>query len=103
MLLRTDRCPSVILLGVSLRCGKTPTSLYLARNSAFVRLTILFIADDMDNLTPPTLKKPLQHKPFGLTIDPEIRRQFAKNARKWSLCLVASVPHGSGGGRSAVS
>ncbi len=33
-----------------------------------------FIADDMDNLTPLTSLKPLQHKLFGLTIDPNARR-----------------------------
>lgn len=30
-----------------------------------------FIADDMDNLVLPASLKPLQHKLFGLTIDPE--------------------------------
>lgn len=30
-----------------------------------------FIADDMDNLVLPASLKPLQHKMFGLTINPE--------------------------------
>jgi regulator of PEP synthase PpsR (kinase-PPPase family) len=30
-----------------------------------------FIADDMDNLVLPASLKPLQHKLFGLTINPE--------------------------------
>lgn len=62
--------PEVILLGVS-RCGKTPTSLYLAMQFGIRAANYPFIADDMDNLTLPTSLKPLQHKLFGLTIDPE--------------------------------
>ena len=60
----------VILLGVS-RCGKTPTSLYLAMQFGIRAANYPFIADDMDNLVLPTSLKPLQHKLFGLTIDPE--------------------------------
>ncbi|MFZ1874537.1 MAG: kinase/pyrophosphorylase, partial [Chania sp.] len=39
----------VILLGVS-RCGKTPTSLYLAMQFGIRAANYPFIADDMDNL-----------------------------------------------------
>ncbi|VEB60259.1 PEP synthetase regulatory protein [Salmonella enterica subsp. enterica] len=93
----------VILLGVS-RCGKTPTSLYLAMQFGIRAANYPFIADDMDNLTLPTSLKPLQHKLFGLTIDPERLAAIREERRENSpLCLVASVPHGSGGGRSAVS
>ncbi len=60
----------VILLGVS-RCGKTPTSLYLAMQFGIRAANYPFIADDMDNLVLPASLKPLQHKLFGLTIDPE--------------------------------
>ncbi len=42
----------VILLGVS-RCGKTPTSLYLAMQFRYSRSKLSFIADDMDNLILP--------------------------------------------------
>ncbi len=78
----------VILLGVS-RCGKTPTSLYLAMQFGIRAANYPFIADDMDNLTLPTSLKPLQHKLFGLTIDPErlaaIREERRENSRYASL------------------
>ncbi len=48
-----------------------------------------FIADDMDNLVLPASLKPLQHKLFGLTIDPErlaaIREERRENSRYASL------------------
>lgn len=62
-----------------------------------------FIADDMDNLVLPASLKPLQHKLFGLTIDPErlaaIREERRENQ---SLCLASSVQDGSRGSRSLV-
>ncbi|AXF75970.1 kinase/pyrophosphorylase [Erwinia tracheiphila] len=78
----------VILLGVS-RCGKTPTSLYLAMQFGIRTANYPFIADDMDNLKLPPALKPFQHKLFGLTIDPErlaaIRQERAENTRYASL------------------
>lgn len=78
----------VILLGVS-RCGKTPTSLYLAMQFGVRAANYPFIADDMDNLKLPTALRPYQHKLFGLTIDPErlaaIRQERAENSRYASL------------------
>ena len=78
----------VILLGVS-RCGKTPTSLYLALQFGVYAVNYPFIADDMDNLVLPASLKPLQHKLFGLTIDPErlaaIREERRENSRYASL------------------
>lgn len=63
-----------------------------------------FIADDMDNLVLPASLKPLQHKLFGLTIDPErlaaIREERRRTvamprfvsagwkSRKWKRCTV---------------
>lgn len=48
-----------------------------------------FIADDMDNLILPAALKPLQHKLFGLTINPErlaaIREERRENSRYASL------------------
>jgi hypothetical protein len=60
----------IILLGVS-RCGKTPTSIYLAMQYGIRAANYPFIADDMDNLRLPTALKPFHDKLFGLTIDPE--------------------------------
>lgn len=78
----------VILLGVS-RCGKTPTSLYLAMQFGIRAANYPFIADDMDNLHLPPAIKMLQPKLFGLTIDPErlaaIREERRENSRYASL------------------
>ena len=46
----------VILLGVS-RCGKTPTSLYLAMQYGIRAANYPFIADDMDNLVLPASRR----------------------------------------------
>ena len=77
----------VILLGVS-RCGKTPTSLYLAMQFGIRAANYPFIADDMDNLHLPASLKPFQHKLFGLTIDPGAWRRSAKSGAK-----TAATPH----------
>lgn len=78
----------VILLGVS-RCGKTPTSLYLAMQFGIRAANYPFIADDMDNLHLPPAIKALQPKLFGLTISPErlaaIREERRENSRYASL------------------
>lgn len=78
----------VILLGVS-RCGKTPTSLYLAMQFGVRAANYPFIADDMDNLKLPPALREHQHKLFGLTIDPErlaaIRQERAENTRYASM------------------
>ena len=78
----------IILIGVS-RCGKTPTSLYLALQFGIRAANYPFIADDMDNLVLPASLKPLQHKLFGLTIDPErlaaIREERRENSRYASM------------------
>lgn len=78
----------VILLGVS-RCGKTPTSLYLAMQFGIRAANYPFIADDMDNLTLPAALKPLTGMLFGLTIEPErlaaIREERRENSRYASL------------------
>ncbi|PLV58637.1 pyruvate, water dikinase regulatory protein [Erwinia sp. B116] len=78
----------LILLGVS-RCGKTPTSLYLAMQFGIRAANYPFIADDMDNLRLPAALKPFHNKLFGLSIDPErlsaIRQERAENSRYASL------------------
>ncbi|AUH00477.1 pyruvate, water dikinase regulatory protein [Pectobacteriaceae bacterium CE70] len=78
----------VILLGVS-RCGKTPTSLYLAMQFGIRAANYPFIDDDMDNLRLPEALKPYQQKLFGLTIDAErlsaIREERRGNSRYASL------------------
>lgn len=76
------------MLGVS-RCGKTPTSLYLAMQYGIRAANYPFIADDMDNLSLPAALKAHHAKLFGLTIDPErlaaIRDERLSDSRYASL------------------
>ena len=78
----------LIMVGVS-RCGKTPTCLYMAMQFGIRAANYPFIADDMDNLILPASLKPLQHKLFGLTINPErlaaIREERRENSRYASM------------------
>ncbi|HGM9945775.1 TPA: pyruvate, water dikinase regulatory protein [Providencia rettgeri] len=78
----------VILIGVS-RCGKTPTSLYLAMQFGIQAANYPFTADDMDNLQLPAALRPYTHKLFGLTINPErlaaIREERRENSRYASI------------------
>lgn len=86
--LRNLEQAQVILLGVS-RCGKTPTSLYLAMQFGIRAANYPFTADDMDNLVLPPELKAAQNKLFGLTINPErltaIRDERRENSRYSSL------------------
>ncbi|WP_158774427.1 posphoenolpyruvate synthetase regulatory kinase/phosphorylase PpsR [Cobetia sp. L2A1] len=85
----------VILVGVS-RCGKTPTSLYLALQFGIRAANYPLTEDDLDDSG--TLKMPAalaqyRHKLFGLTIDPRrlaaIRTERRPNSRYCSIdqCL----------------
>lgn len=78
----------VILLGVS-RCGKTPTSLYMAMQFGIYAANYPFVSDDMDKLKLPAELKKNKSKLFGLTIDPnrlhEIRTQRRANSQYASL------------------
>lgn len=60
----------IILVGVS-RCGKTPTSLYLALQFGIRVANYPFIDQDMDRIELPDTLKANRHKLFGLTIDPQ--------------------------------
>ncbi|PSW13524.1 phosphoenolpyruvate synthase regulatory protein [Photobacterium rosenbergii] len=60
----------IILLGVS-RCGKTPTSLYLAMQFGIRAVNYPFIAEDMSKLRLPKAIEPYRYKTYGLTIDTE--------------------------------
>ncbi|TQV75253.1 kinase/pyrophosphorylase [Aliikangiella marina] len=78
----------VILVGVS-RCGKTPTSLYMAMQFGVKAANYPFTEDDMEKLRlPPELKK-FKNKIFGLTINAarlhEIRTERRANSRYASL------------------
>lgn len=85
----------VILVGVS-RCGKTPTSLYLALQFGIRAANYPLTEDDLDEngmLKMPGALAPYRHKLFGLTIDPRrlaaIRTERRPNSRYCSIdqCL----------------
>ncbi len=78
----------LILVGVS-RCGKTPTSLYMAMQFGILVANYPFTEEDMENLTLPPMLKKYKHKLFGLTINGqrlhEIRTERRANSQYASL------------------
>jgi [pyruvate, water dikinase]-phosphate phosphotransferase / [pyruvate, water dikinase] kinase len=78
----------IILVGVS-RCGKTPTSLYMAMQFGIRAANYPFIEEDMGQLKLTQDLKKYKHKVFGLTIDPvrlhEIRTERKANSKYASL------------------
>ncbi|MFO7649703.1 MULTISPECIES: pyruvate, water dikinase regulatory protein [Halomonas] len=81
----------VILIGVS-RCGKTPTSLYLALQFGIRAANYPLTEDDLDedgSLKLPRALAAHRHKLFGLTIDPRrlaaIRHERRPNSRYSSM------------------
>ncbi|MCX5591710.1 posphoenolpyruvate synthetase regulatory kinase/phosphorylase PpsR [Alcaligenes endophyticus] len=82
----------VILVGVS-RCGKTPTSLYLAMQYAVKAANYPLTPDDFERDTLPATLLPYRKKLFGLSIQPErlaeVRNERRPNSRYASLsqCL----------------
>jgi regulator of PEP synthase PpsR (kinase-PPPase family) len=70
----------VILVGVS-RCGKTPTTLYLALQFAVLAANFPLTPDDFVEHKLPDSVLPYRDRLFGLTIDPE-RLQQIRQARR---------------------
>ncbi|HEY0295769.1 MAG TPA: pyruvate, water dikinase regulatory protein [Bordetella sp.] len=70
----------VILVGVS-RCGKTPTSLYLAMQYAVMAANFPLTPDDFERGTLPKTVAPYRDKLFGLSIDPD-RLSQVRNERR---------------------
>jgi len=70
----------VILVGVS-RCGKTPTSLYLAMQYAIKAANFPLTPDDFERGTLPSTVAPHRAKLFGLSIQPE-RLAEVRNERR---------------------
>ncbi len=70
----------VILVGVS-RCGKTPTSLYLAMQHGIKAANYPLIPDDFERGHLPSSLAPHKAKCFGLTIDPERLTQIRHERR----------------------
>ena len=69
----------IILIGVS-RCGKTPTSLYLAMQFGISAANYPLVPEDFNSEAIPQVLKPLRSKIHGLTIKPE-RLQQIRNER----------------------
>jgi len=78
----------VILVGVS-RCGKTPTTLYLAMQHGIKAANYPLIPEDFERGQFPSTLTPFKAKCFGLTIDPErlnqIRHERRPNSKYASL------------------
>lgn len=78
----------IILIGVS-RCGKTPTSLYLALQYGIYAANYPLVPEDFDSESLPQALKPLLKKLQGLTIRPErlqqIRTERSPNSRYAAL------------------
>lgn len=78
----------IILIGVS-RCGKTPTSLYLAMQYGISAANYPLVPEDFTSEALPQVLKPLRSKLHGLTIRPErlhqIRTERSPNSRYAAL------------------
>lgn len=78
----------IILIGVS-RCGKTPTSLYLALQYGIYAANYPLVPEDFESNTLPQAIKAMPDKLQGLTIRPErlqkIRTERSPNSRYASL------------------
>jgi [pyruvate, water dikinase]-phosphate phosphotransferase / [pyruvate, water dikinase] kinase len=70
----------VILVGVS-RCGKTPTSLYLALQFGIRAANFPLTPDDFSDRRLPASVMPFREKLFGLTIQPERLREIREERR----------------------
>ena len=70
----------VILVGVS-RCGKTPTSLYLALQFGVRAANFPLTPDDFTDRRLPASVLPFRDKLFGLTIQPERLREIREERR----------------------
>ena len=73
----------VILVGVS-RCGKTPTSFYLALQFGVRAANFPLTPDDFSDRRLPTSVLPFRDKLFGLTIQPERLREIREERRPHS-------------------
>ena len=70
----------LILVGVS-RCGKTPTSLYLAMNFSLKVSNYPLVEDDLNTDALPHYLQPFNDKLFGLTIKPVPLSKIRKKRR----------------------
>ena len=80
----------LVLVGVS-RCGKTPTSLYIAMNFSIPVANYPLIEDDLGRDVLPELLQPWRERLVGLTLDPRqlssIRQQRRPGSEYASLAV----------------
>jgi len=70
----------VIITGVS-RCGKTPTSLYLAMQFSLKAANYPLIEEDLQKEKLPDVLKPFKNKIIGLNIKPELLSRIRQERR----------------------
>lgn len=80
---RNIEAADVILVGVS-RCGKTPTSLYLAMQHGIKAANYPLIPEDFERGKLPSQLVAHKHRCFGLTIEPERLSQIRNERRPGS-------------------
>ena len=73
----------LILVGVS-RCGKTPTSLYLALQFGIRAANYPLLPEDLEKARLPELLEPLRKRLYGLTINPDRLHQIRTERRPGS-------------------
>ncbi len=73
----------VILIAPS-RCGKTPTTLYLALQHGIFATNVPLTEDDLENLQLPESLRPYADRCFGITSDPERLAQVRTERRAGS-------------------
>ena len=96
----TSSKAQVILVGVS-RCGKTPTSLYLALQFGIRTANFPLTPDDFVDRKLPASILPHKDRLFGLTIQPERLREIREERRPGSKYAVArQLPLRSARGRA---
>ena len=79
----------IVLTGVS-RCGKTPTSLYLAMQFGVRAANYPLIPEDFSRMRLPSEVEPLKHRLYGLTIRPERLQQIRNERRPGSVYATLS-------------
>ena len=80
----------VILVGVS-RCGKTPTSLYLAMQYAIKAANFPLTPDDFERGTLPSTIAPHRAKLFGLSIQPERLAEAERMMRREGISWLSTT------------
>ena len=73
----------IILIAPS-RCGKTPTSLYMAMQNGIFATNYPLLEDDLETTKLPKVLQPHVHKLFGLTSDPDRLHQVRTERRPGS-------------------